>query len=340
MDHNINTKTEEETITSTSIHQESKLLGSNKSSYKQILAIGGGKGGVGKTLVTANFAITLARAGAKVTLVDLDLGGANLHTCLGVEMSSRTLSDVFSSDIENIEDLCAPTIVPNLQLISGAHDSLNAANLPHAQKQKLIQRLQQLKSDYVILDLGAGTSFNTLDFFIAADVGILVVLPEPTSIENAYRFIKSAFYRKLKNIEHQLDARELVDKIVEKKEELGIKTPADLLSAIENESSDLGGKVRLAMNEMNLKLVVNQTRTGTDAEIGFGVKNVCKKYFGINVDYLGNLEYDSAVWQSVRRRKPLAVEFPTNPLVATMQKMVGHIVAEQAEKIKNEKSYE
>ncbi|HEY8279069.1 MAG TPA: P-loop NTPase [Bdellovibrionota bacterium] len=302
--------------------------------YKQIWAIGGGKGGVGKTLITANFAITLAKAGASVTLVDLDLGGANLHTCLGLEQTERTLTDLFSPDVKNLSELCSPTNVPNLSLISGAQDSLNVANLPHAQKQKLLNKLRQLPSDYIILDLGAGTSYNTLDFFLAADVGILVVLPEPTSIENAYRFIKSAFYRKLKNIEYLYDARSFVDSTMNRKNELGIRTPADLLRALEEQYPEVGTKVRNAIGRFDIKLVVNQSRTETDSEVGFGVRNVCKKYFGFNLDYLGHLEYDSAVWQSVRRKRPLAIEFPSSPLVPNIQRMVGHIVAEQAEKLK------
>ena len=303
--------------------------------YKQIWAIGGGKGGVGKTLITANFAITLAKAGASVVLVDLDLGGANLHTCLGLENPpDRTLTDLFSPDVKNLADLMGPTNVPGLSLISGAQDSLNVANLPHAQKQKLLNRLRQLPADYVILDLGAGTSYNTLDFFLAADVGILVVLPEPTSIENAYRFIKSAFYRKLKNVEYVHDARSFVDATMNRKNELGIRTPSDLLRALEEQYPEVGAKVRTEINKLDFKLVVNQARTETDAEVGFGVRNVCKKYFGFNLDYLGKLEYDSAVWQSVRRKKPLAIEFPSSPLVPAIQRMVGHIVAEQAEKLR------
>lgn len=304
------------------------------SPYKQIWAIGGGKGGVGKTLITANFAITLAKAGATVTLVDLDLGGANLHTALGVEASEKTLTDLFSPDVKSLADIAAPTSVPNLSLISGAQDSLNVANLPHAQKQKLLNKLRQLPSDYVILDLGAGTSYNTLDFFLSADVGILVVLPEPTSIENAYRFIKACFYRKLKNIEYLYDARSFVDQTMNRKNELGIRTPADLLRALEEQFPEVGSKVRSAVARFDIKLVVNQSRTETDAEVGFGVRNVCKKYFGFNLDYLGHLEYDSAVWQSVRRKRPLTIEFPSSPLVPHIQKMVGHIVAEQAEKLK------
>ena len=60
-------------------------------------AIGGGKGGVGKSLISANLSITLAQTGVKVTAVDLDLGCANLHTCLGVDIPSLTLSDFFSN---------------------------------------------------------------------------------------------------------------------------------------------------------------------------------------------------------------------------------------------------
>ncbi len=304
------------------------------SSLKQIWAVGGGKGGVGKTLVNANFAITLARAGAKVVCVDLDLGGANLHTCLGVDTLNRTLTDLFSPDVKNVMDLAMPTTIPNLYLISGAQDSLNVANLPHAQKQKLLNRLRNISADYVLLDLGAGTTFNTLDFFLAADVGILTVLPEPTSIENAYRFIKSAFYRKLKNVEIELGARAIVDAAMNKKNELGIKTPADLLRVLEEQHPEVGGRVRAAVSSLEIKLVVNQTRTETDSEIGYGVRNVCKKYFGFDLNYLGHLEYDSAVWQSVRKKRPLAVEFPSSPLMPTIQRMVGQIVSEQAEKLR------
>ena len=304
------------------------------SGLKQIWAIGGGKGGVGKTLVTANFAITLARAGAKVTLVDLDLGGANLHTCLGIDHIDKTLTDLFSPNVKSLQELTIPTSIPNLSLIAGAQDSLNVANLPHAQKMKLIQKLRQLPADYVLLDLGAGTSYNTLDFFLESDVGILVVLPEPTSNENAYSFIKAAFYRKLKNIEYAFDARSFIDSTMNRKNELGIRTPADLLRALEEQYPEIGAKIRTAVNRFEIKLVLNQSRTETDSEIGYGVRNVCRKYFGFNLNYLGHLEYDSAVWQSVRKKKPLATEFPTCSLVPTMQKMVGQIVMEQTDKLK------
>jgi flagellar biosynthesis protein FlhG len=158
-------------------------------SNHKIWAIGGGKGGVGKSLVTANVSICLALMGYKVVTVDLDLGGANIHTCLGLNIPEKTLSDYLQKKVNNINELIVPTQIKNLSIISGAQDELGIANLKSVHKNKVINKLKEIDADYVLLDLGAGTTFNTLDFFITADKGVLFVLPEPTSIENNYRFI-------------------------------------------------------------------------------------------------------------------------------------------------------
>ena len=117
-----------------SLEQKSFLNRDSKSAtaghtVKGIWAIGGGKGGVGKSLVAANLAIGLARAGNRVCAVDLDLGCANLHTCLGVEIPQVTLSDFFSKRIHSMEEVLVPTEIKNLHLISGAQDALGVANL-------------------------------------------------------------------------------------------------------------------------------------------------------------------------------------------------------------------
>jgi len=72
--------------------------------------------------------------------------------------------------------------------------------------------------------------------------------------------------------------------------------------------------------------MVNQARTQTDVDIGFSVKTVCKKYFGIDMDYVGYLDYDSAVWQAVRRKRPLMQEFPNSKLVSSLERMVQYLV--------------
>lgn len=313
-------------------------LETEKESNARVWAVGGGKGGVGKTLITANLAVTLARSGAKVIAIDLDLGGANLHTCLGTEAENLPcLTDFFEKRVSSIRELVQPTSIENLAIISGAADAVSIANLAHAQKQKLLSKIRTLEADYILLDLGAGTSFNTLDFFLFADVGILTVLPEPTSVENAYRFVKSIFYRKLKLAERDYNVRNLIDSIMHKKEELQINTPADLLRQIERENPLTGGVVREAIGNFDLKFILNQVRTQADSEIGYGIRNVCRKYFGVNIDYLGHLEYDSAVWQSVRRRRPLAVEFPSSPIMPKIQTFVSQMLNEEAERMQRKK---
>lgn len=293
---------------------------------KQIWAVGGGKGGIGKSLLAANLAITLARTGNKVVAVDLDLGGANLHTAIGVELPAQTLSDFFADRTPSIQDCAVNTGIPNLQLISGAQDSVGVADLNHETKIKLLEKLRSLDADYLMLDLGAGTGFNTLDFFLYADVGLITLLPEPTSIENAYRFIKSAYYRRLHLSKHLSSVRHLIDAAMDAKNPQGIKSPSDLFREVNNFSPEMGRRLKEEIEKFRPKLVINQARTQIDIDIGFSVKSVCKKYFGLEMDYVGYLDYDSAVWQSVRRKRPLIAEFPNSKLVSSMERIVQYLV--------------
>jgi flagellar biosynthesis protein FlhG len=198
---------------------------------RRVVAIGGGKGGVGKSLLSANLGIALSKRGARVVLVDLDLGGANLHTCLGVGQPQVTLSDFVDRRVLRLEDVLVPTPHERLSLISGAMDGLDSANPKHSQKTKLIRNLRNLDVDYVLLDLGAGTSFNVLDFFLVADTGVVVMLPEPTSIENAYRFIKAAFFRRLQTLAPDEDFAQLVSAALAPRDGTAAKTPWDVVAA-------------------------------------------------------------------------------------------------------------
>jgi len=151
----------------------------------KIWAVGGGKGGVGKTVFTANLAVSLANRGKRVIVVDADLGGANIHTILGVKKIKHNLGDfLINKKFRNISDVVVETPVKNLGLVSGANGILELANPSFAQKMKVISGLRKVDADIVLLDLGAGTTFNTLDFFNLADSKILVACPEPTSIQN------------------------------------------------------------------------------------------------------------------------------------------------------------
>jgi flagellar biosynthesis protein FlhG len=296
------------------------------SRVKQIWAIGGGKGGVGKSLVASSLAIALSRMGNKVVAIDLDLGGANLHTTLGVDLPKQTLSDFLNHRVAGIESCVVPSGIPQLELISGAQDSIGIANLPMAQKLDLLQHIRKLDADYLVFDLGAGTSYNTLDFFLYSDIGIITLLPEPTSIENSYRFIKSAYFRHLMNCPSLSEVRPLVEMAMDSKNPLGIKSPADLFREVNKSSPESGLKLKKEIEKFKPKLIVNQARTQTDVDIGTSVKTVCRKYFGIDMDYIGHLDYDSAVWQAVRRKRPLMLEFPNSKLVSSIEQIAQSII--------------
>jgi flagellar biosynthesis protein FlhG len=296
------------------------------SRIKQVWAIGGGKGGVGKSLVASSLAISLARQGNKVVAVDLDLGGANLHTTLGVDLPKQTLSDFFTRRVPSLDKCLAPTGIPNLDIISGAQDAVGVANVRHPQKVKLLQKLRELDADYLVLDLGAGTGANTLDFFLYADIGLIALLPEPTSIENAYRFIKSAYYRRLRLARNLAQIQPLIELAMDSKNALGIKSPADLFREVNKVSPEAGMRLKDEIEKFRPKLLINQARTQTDVDIGFSVKTVCKKYFGIDMDYIGYLDYDSAVWQAVRRKRPLMFEFPNSRLVSSIDRITQYLI--------------
>ncbi|SEM16697.1 flagellar biosynthesis protein FlhG [Stigmatella aurantiaca] len=299
---------------------------SKRARPRRIIAVGGGKGGIGKTLVSANLGIALAQAGMRVLLVDADLGGANLHTCLGVGQPSATLSDFVRSNKTRIEDIILPTGVPQLSLIAGAQDVLDAANIKYAQKQKLLRSLTALPVDYLLLDLGAGTSFNTLDFFLVADHGVLVVLPEPTAVENAYRFVKAAFFRRLQQVEAQYGIEDLVESALTTREG-NLRTPHDFIAQVRKDDPAAGARLEKDLMSFRIRLVVNQARTDADMTVGNSVVSAWKKFFGLEMDDLGAIRYDDEAWRAIRKRRPVLLERPESPAAQGLQRIAGRILA-------------
>src|SRR5512145_19066 len=160
--------------------------------------IGGGKGGSGKSFLTSSLGRLSAEMGKKTLMIDLDLGAANLHTLVGVPYPQKGFSDFIRKKVAQLEDTVVPTPFAGLSLISGAHDHFDIANLPYEQKIKTLRAITKLDYDCILLDLGAGTSFNTLDFFLISQNGIFITTPEPTSIENVYRLIRSIYFRQIR----------------------------------------------------------------------------------------------------------------------------------------------
>jgi flagellar biosynthesis protein FlhG len=293
---------------------------------RQIWSVGGGKGGIGKSLLTASLGFQLARMGKRVILVDSDLGGANLHTCLGLASPEKTLGDFIRRRAERIEDVLVETGTPLLRLISGASDFLAAANIKYPQKVRVLNRIRGLEVDVVLLDLGAGTSYNIIDFFLISDVGILTVVPEPTSIENAYRFIKSALYRRFRNAVGNEEVRELIDAALDQKNPHGIRTPVDLVARVETEHPAEADTLRSEMAAFRPCFVVNQVREPADVGIGHQLVAACARHLGVRSTYAGFVHYDEAVWRSVRQRRLFMADAPRSRAAEDIAQLVRALV--------------
>ena len=283
-----------------------------------VISVGGGKGGIGKTLLTANLGICFAQSRQKVVLVDADLGGSNLHTCLGIDQPELSLSEFVNRRVERIEDTIVDTGIEGLGLISGAQDFLGSANIKYTQKLRVLKKICKIDTDIVLMDLGSGTSFNVLDFFLVSDLGVVTMVPEPTSLENSYRFIKSAFYRLLRHREKSVPFRRIIDEAMETWNERDIRTPYDLIRVVGKMDPERGETYSAWMHAFRPLLVINQVRSEEDEELGMAVRMACRKYFGVDLDYLGHIDYHDAVWKAVRRRAALLHEEPDSDIAKSL----------------------
>jgi len=298
----------------------------------QIWAVASGKGGVGKSFVSTNLGMALAQQGKKVVLVDLDFGSANIHTFLGLANPKTTLSSLLNQSSININDLVEYTTKDNLGLISGAGDHLQMANLAHFQKLKIMRNISQIEADFVILDLGAGTSFNTLDFFLYADQALLTVIPEPTSIENAYRLIKSLLSRQLKGLPE--NTKEIINRILTEKQHKAPETQtfASFLMDLQFQCPEYANIMREHLKNIRLNLIVNQVREPADSKLAVAMAVVSQKHFDIDLNVLGHLYHDNQVTHSLREKQTYYHQYPQSKNVTSLNRIAVEMIAELASK--------
>jgi flagellar biosynthesis protein FlhG len=288
----------------------------------QIWVVGAGKGGVGKTFVSSSLGITLAKLNYKVLLVDFDFSGANLHTCFGESPSAKNISQYFSKE-QPLSDLVQTTRIPRLSLIQGFWDSWSPAEVSREQVLAFIDTCKQLPFDYVLFDLGAGVTSTHLEIFHHADERILISTAEPTSVEKNYRFIEAFICHSLKacstpaaieNLDHALRTYRATHK-------KGYFSFREHLATAVGFEFDFFEKLQ----NKPLRLIINESRSRLDEDLGQSIKSVCHKYYDLSVDAAGCIDFDNAVWQSVKSREPILIEKPFTPLAAQFLMICKHL---------------
>lgn len=298
----------------------------------RLITVGGGKGGVGKSFFAANLSAALAAEGRRVVVVDGDLEGANLHTCLGVPAPPASLADFAAGREPELAKLAFETPVPGLRLVAGTHANLATPQPSHKQRVALVAQLRQLDCDIVVFDLAAGTASAVIDYFSDGDDEVLVIQPEPTSVENAYSFLRAAFYRRMRMAMRTPKVRELVSQAMDQKNERGIRTPLDLLREVQGLDGEDGARFVASMTAFRPRIVMNGVRSAEDVRVGFAVRSVCRKYFGIDAEYLGYVNHDEAVHRSVLARRPLVLAEPKTDAAIYLKRIAARISEEFRER--------
>jgi len=267
----------------------------------------------------------LARAGYKVVAVDTDIEGPNLHTWLGVPKPRMSLADYVSGREDRIERLLVETPYHGLGLLAATHGNLAAAQPDSERRIEFLQNLRELPCDFVFVDCGAGAHPANIDYFLVGDEGLLVLHPEPTSIENTYTFIRAAFYRRMQFAMKKHDVRERVREAMDQRNDRGIQTPVDLLEAIREIYPEEGERFVRTMQSFTPRIIVNEVASAEDIKLGFSVRSVCRRFFGIEVDYAGYVNRDQAVRDAVVMRKPLLEVHPESDSAVYLQRVASKL---------------
>ena len=270
-----------------------------------VVTVGGGKGGVGKSIVALNLAVTFAQQGKCVVIADMDLGAANQHLLLGLSRPGLGLQALLDQSVGEMQNCLIATPVPNLSLLAGTTGVLGAANITHGQKRRLLNKLRSLKADIVIVDVGAGVGYNMLDFFDLGSRKLIVTTPQVTAIHDAYSFLKSAVLRVLhRSTDKAIEAALLEPAALSTSGEKVV----EILAHLRHIRPALADKVFAEIGRFGACLVGNQVMNRAHAGVFRAVAHTIRDYLGLEVPVLGCLRSSAAIHDSVNRQRPLALD--------------------------------
>lgn len=291
----------------------------------EILVIGGGKGGVGKTCFAVNLAVDVAHKGWRVILVDADLGCSNVETVLGTR-SDRRLDDFFyQKGGKRLDAILCETQYENLRIIPGTTGLMEVANPRFQQKAALIRELHQLEADLIIVDLDAGAHLNTLDFFLMTDTnGVLVINPEKTSIDNAFKFLRAALFRKIERFYRSTEVAQLLQRNESLRDFLESVATSDILE--EETRTQLYAEIVALARSVRPRIVVNRARNQYEAQIAANIlSKYARQHLLIEPENLGYLCYDKCVPEAVNSGTPFVVSFPKLRVAACVSDIANRL---------------
>lgn len=277
----------------------------------RVVAVGSGKGGVGKTVVSSSIALALTETSlSPIIAMDVDLGGANLHAGLGIPRPSFALNQ-FVLDGAPLEALSEPSGTDGLRYVGGASDIIGVSEFSVSHRERFLMELLGLGDATVILDLGAGSSLFNLDLFCLADQCVLVTTPEPTAVQNAYGFLRAAVYRRMRLFFNgEAGLSEMIDQAMNHRGKGATDTVPELIQRIARYNRSAASQLEAAVNQIQIGLVVNMCTNGEAHKIAESFARLARGYLGVRTDLLGTVAWDKTVRRAICEWRPLIVHYP------------------------------
>jgi len=292
----------------------------------QIIPVASGKGGVGKSLLAANLAITLGKYGKDVILADLDLGASNLHLAIGQQAPKKGIGTYLSGQSE-FKDIILPTDYRNVRFIAGDSEIPGLTSLKLKQKQDLIHNLQSCIADFLIIDLGAGTHTTILDMFLLSPRSILVTAPTVTATLNGYLFLKSVVFRLMNNsFPSDSKAFEYLESLrsnASSLQRLYIPKLTETLQQLDPVHTEVFAK---RMKQFKPRLILNMIETPEDAQKAQKIRHSCTEYLGVEMDHLGVVYRDPMQDVALASRLPITVYKPQSILSQAIFRIADKLV--------------
>ncbi len=292
-------------------------------SPEHIIAVGGGKGGIGKSVICTNLAVGLALSGKKVVLVDTDFGSSNLHALLGVKNPPLGFINFFQKNSNHSPSLLLETGIDNLQLICAAGDNPGSADINSETLGIVRDNIRNLDADYVFLDLSPGVSYAVVDFFNLADSGMIITTPELTSVMKTFSFIRAALFRRIsilfRNQENLIRLVDHSDPTLADMETHSIDILKEKLSAIDPKQVLV---VDMIIDSFRPCLIANRIRYEKDLKAGENLIELVKKYLGVEPVYLGYLIESDRVRDSVDEMTPFFIKEPDSTPANNLQNII------------------
>ena len=299
----------------------------NENSEKKIIPIAGGKGGVGKSVLSTNLSLLLAVNGKKTIVVDLDLGGSNLHTMLGLKNTNKGIGNFISDKSLTMEELIVPTDFDNLYLIPGDVLVYRLGEISFEEKKRIVKGLVELDADYIILDLGAGSSLNVIDFFLISNSGIIVTTPHMTSIMNAFGFLKNVAFRFLQRAfaENQVFT-EYFDRAFQERNPGEQKSLKEMLEDLREQEPEAVSKAELFLEILQPKIILNMAEDASELSIAESLRDLTGRSLSIHSECLGLLFMDKQVSDALKERVPFIMQYPESVTAEGMDRMAKKII--------------